>query len=276
VCECKDDCSEFETARLIVKSSKKIDTLNASSVISGYDNLWILQFDSCTDASAAYDYYSTRAGIDHVEADKKIKSTFSAIIDYNPVSDGEPEGNLSWGPEHIGINKFNSDILEKAPSVSDTVVAVVDTGVDPDHPFLEGRVIPTKINTSSSGIRNNSEDDHGHGTRVAGIIADCTLDNIYIKPYKVMDKHGNGTVVTVAAGINCAIRDGVDVINISIGFEEDSEILKSAIRKAEENDIVLLAGKGHENYQIMKEGKIPFSEEEIVREYARGINGGIN
>ena len=246
MCECEEDCSEFETARLIVKCKNKIDTLNASSVISGYDDLWILQFDTCTDASSAYDYYSTRAGIDHVEADKKIKSTFSAIIDYNPVSDGEPEENLSWGPEHIGINKFNSDILEKAPSVSDTVVAVVDTGVDSDHPFLDGRVIPTKINTSSSGIRNNSEDDHGHGTRVAGIIADCTLNNVYIKPYKVMDKHGNGTVVTVAAGINCAIRDGVDVINISIGFEEDSEILKSAIRNAEENDIVVVAAAGND------------------------------
>lgn len=246
ICKCENDCSEFETARLIVKSRNKIDTLNASSVISGYDNLWILQFDSCTDASAAYDYYSSRAGIEHVEADKVIQSTDPAIIDYNPDTEENSSGNLSWGPEHIGINKFNSDILEKAPSISDTVVAIVDTGVDPDHPFLEGRVIPTKINTSSSGIRNNSEDDHGHGTRIAGIIADCTLDNVYIKPYKVMDKYGNGTVITVAAGINCAVKDGVDVINISIGFEEDSEILRTAIRNAEENDIVVVGAAGND------------------------------
>ena len=245
-CECEGECSEFETARLIVKCRNKIDTLNASSVISGYDNLWILQFDSCTDASAAYDYYSTRAGIDHVETDKKIQSADPAIIDHNPTTDVGNSGNLSWGPEHIGINKFNSDILANAPSISDTVVAVVDTGVDSDHPFLEDRVIPTKINTSSSGIRNKSEDDHGHGTRVAGIIADSTLDNVYIRPYKVMDKYGNGTVITVAAGINCAVKDGVDVINISIGFEEDSEILRSAIRNAEENDIVVVGAAGND------------------------------
>lgn len=243
--ECEDECSEFETARLIIKSDSKIDTLNASSVISGYDELWVLQFDNSHDAAEAYDYYSTRSGIDYVEADKKIKSTDPSLIEYNPVVIDDTDSYLSWGPEHIGINKFNKDIVEKAPSITDTVVAVVDTGVDSDHPFLEGRVIPTKINTSASGIRNNSEDDNGHGTRIAGIIADSTLENVYIKPYKVMDKWGDGTVITVAAGINCAVRDGVDVINVSIGFEEDSEILKEAIRNAEENDIVVAGAAGN-------------------------------
>ena len=40
---CDDDCGEFETARLIVKSENKIDILNAESVINGYDGIWILQ-----------------------------------------------------------------------------------------------------------------------------------------------------------------------------------------------------------------------------------------
>ncbi len=242
---CEDDCLEFETSRLIVKSESKIDTLNASSVISGYDGLWVLQFENSHDAAEAYDYYSTRSGVDFVESDKKIKSTDPSVGEQNPIVIDETSSYLSWGPEHIGIDKFNNDITEKALSISDTVVAVVDTGVDSDHPFLEGRVIPTKINTSASGIRNNSEDDHGHGTRIAGIIADSTLDNVYIKPYKVMDKWGDGTVITVAAGINCAVKDGVDVINISIGFEEDSEILKAAIRNAEENDIVVVGAAGN-------------------------------
>lgn len=246
VSECEDDCPDFETARLIVKSKNKIDTLNAVSYINGYDGLWVLQFENCHDASEAYDYYSTRAGVEHVEADKKIKSTDPSIIEQNPVIIDDYGNYLSWGPEHIGIDLFNKEILENAPSIADTVVAVVDTGVDSDHPFLEGRVIPTKINTSASGTRNDSEDDHGHGTRIAGIIADSTLDNVYIKPYKVMDKWGNGTVITVAAGINCAVKDGVDVINVSIGFEEDSEILKAAIRNAEENDIVVVGAAGND------------------------------
>ena len=243
--DCDNDCSDFETARLIVKCNGLLDTLDASSVISGYDGLWVLQFDSSHEAAEAYEYYSGRAGVEYVEADKLLETTDPSLIENNPVIINNEDGYLSWGPEHIGISKFNSDILEKAPSISDTVVAVVDTGVDSDHPFLENRVIPTKINTSASGIRNNSEDDHGHGTRIAGIIADSTLDNVYIRPYKVMDKWGNGTVITVAAGINCAVRDGVNVINVSIGFEEDSEVLRTAIRNAEENDIVVTGAAGN-------------------------------
>lgn len=244
--ECDDDCGEFETARLIVKSENKIDILNAESVINGYDGIWILQFENSQDAAEAYEYYSTRAGIEFVEPDKPIKSTDPINTDDNPISINETDGYLSWGPEHIGMDRFNKDILENVSFVSDTVVAVVDTGVDSDHPLLDGRVIPTKINTSASGIRYSSEDDHGHGTRIAGIIADSTLDNVYIKPYKVMDKWGNGTVITVAAGINCAVKDGVDVINVSIGFEENSETLKNAIRNAEENDIVVVGAAGND------------------------------
>ncbi len=237
---------DFETARLIVKCNSKIDTLNASSVVNGFDGLWVLQFDNSDDAAEAYDYYSTRAGIEYVEADKLLETTDPDIIRQMPVVINETKEYLSWGPEHIGIDKFNKAISENAATLNDTVVAIVDTGVDSNHPFLEGRVIPTRINTSSSGIRNDSEDDHGHGTRIAGIIADCTLDNIYIKPYKVMDKWGNGTVITVAAGINCAVKDGVDVINVSIGFEENSEVLRMAIRNAEENDIVVTGAAGND------------------------------
>ncbi|MBR3780925.1 MAG: leucine-rich repeat protein [Clostridia bacterium] len=244
--DCNNDCVEFETARLIVKSRSKIDTLNAESVINGYDGLWILQFENSYEAAKAYDYYSTRAGIDFVEPDKPIKSTDPINAEENPLSVNETNGYLSWGPEHIGIDRFNKDILENAAVISDTVIAVVDTGVDSDHPFLAGRIVPTKINTSASGIRYSSEDDHGHGTRIAGIIADSTLDNVYIKPYKVMDEWGNGTVITVAAGINCAVKDDVDVINVSIGFEEDSETLKNAIRNAQENDIVVVGAAGND------------------------------
>ncbi len=244
--DCDNECVDFETSRLIVKSKSKIDTLNAVSVISGYDDLWVLQFKNSHDASLAYDYYSSVAGVDYVEVDKTISTSDPIITEVTPMSIDEKTNYLSWGPKHIGIDKFNKTILENAVATENTVVAVIDTGVDSDHPFLEGRIIPTKINTSASGIRNNSEDDHGHGTRIAGIIADSTLDNVYIKPYKVMDKWGNGTVITVAAGINCAVRDGVDVINVSIGFEEDSEILKAAIRNAEENDIVVTGAAGND------------------------------
>lgn len=240
-----DEFEQFKTARLIVKCKQKIDTLNAVSVVSGFNSLWVLQFENAQEAAEAYEYYSTRSGIDFVEADKEI-SAFT-LPQVNPIIETSYEGeHLSWGPAHVGFDTFKKSITTNNFTLTQTVVAVVDTGIDPNHPFLKDRVIPTKINTSSSGIRNNSMDDCGHGTQVAGVIADTSFNDVYIKPYKVLDSHGNGTVITVAAGINCAVNDGVDVINISIGFEEDSEVLKAAIDNAENHDITVVGAAGND------------------------------
>lgn len=239
------DYAKFETGRLIVKSKQKIDTLNAISVVSGYDNLWVLQFENAKKAYEAYEYYDSRAGIEFVEIDREI--TACALPEPKPLSESDYEKEyLSWGPLHIGFDKFCQSVATNNIPLNNTIIAVVDTGVDPNHPFLKGKVIPTKINTSSSGLRNNSMDDCGHGTEVAGVIADTSFDSVYIKPYKVLDSNGNGTVITVAAGINCAVNDGVDVINVSIGFKENSDVLKAAIDNAEKNDITVVSAAGND------------------------------
>lgn len=238
--------SEFETARLIVKSKNKIDTKGAISVICGFDDLWVLQFETVEEAESAFEYYSNQDNVEFVEADKEISTLSADVLSNSVLAADEDSSYLSWGPEHIGIDKLNNNLLLGNTPLAETTVAVIDTGVDPEHPFLEGRVLPTRINTSSSGIRNDSMDDNGHGTQVAGVIADCTLDNIYIQPYKVLDNHGKGTLISLAAGINCAVNDGVDIINISVGFQEDSEVLKAAIDNAEINDILVVGAAGND------------------------------
>ena len=96
---------EFETARLIVKSSSKIDTLDALSVISGFNNLWILQFESAQNAYEAFKYYSSRSGIAYIEPDKPV-SALSYSYELSTNSDND-KTYLSWGASHIGIDVFN-------------------------------------------------------------------------------------------------------------------------------------------------------------------------
>ncbi len=240
---------KFKTGRLIVKSKHRIDTSDAVSVVNGFDDLWVLQFDSPEKAEVAYNDLLNDHMVEFVEIDREVNALFSESVASSSAvyfSDEEEKSYLSWGPEFIGADMLNNNIILKQIPTHDTVVAVIDTGVDPDHPFLEGRVLPTRINTSTSGTRNNSMDDNGHGTQVAGVIADSTLDSIYIQPYKVLDKYGSGTIISLAAGINCAVEDGVDVINISIGFEEESEVLKNAIDNAEINDILVVSASGND------------------------------
>lgn len=234
--------SEFQSCRLIVKSSSKIDTYGASSVINGYNDLWILSFDSAEETAQAFEYFSTRSGIDYVEPDRPVYA-LSAENEYAE----EAKIYNSWGPEYIGLNNLNNSIEASNIELKETVVAVLDTGTDDSHPAFNGRVVPTGVNTSTSGEANSSSDDNGHGTQVAGVVIDSTLDNVIVKPYKVLDKWGQGTVITLAAGIICAVNDNVDVINMSISLSENSEALKEAILLADRSDIVLVAASGNDS-----------------------------
>ncbi|MBR2869205.1 MAG: leucine-rich repeat protein [Clostridia bacterium] len=240
-----DSEGAFASSRLIVKSAHNINLKNAISVVNGFDDLWVLQYESPEKAQNAFNYYNGRPGIQFVEPDRKVKlcadnnSIVTQAVDFKYIS---------WGSSHIGIDRLNDSLKRNPELIKNKIyVAVVDTGVNHKHPYLEGRVEPTRINTSGVGERNSSMDDNGHGTQVAGVIADATLDNIVIRPYKVLDTYGVGTLISLAAGINCAIKDGVDVINVSLGFYEDSDVLKNAIDRAHENDIIVTAAAGNDN-----------------------------
>lgn len=264
--------SEFATARLIVKSENAINTENTVSVINGFDDLWVLQYATPEDAENAFNYFNGKDGIEFVEADKRIEALSTIETTYVPYEETSTEENLSWGVSYIGQDIFNQALIDNAYVLQDITVAVIDTGVDYTHEFLKDRVEPTRINTSGEGERNSSMDDNGHGTQIAGVIVDNTLDNVTIRPYKVLDRYGNGTFVSVAAGINCAVKDGVDVINLSLGFYEDSEVLKSAILNAYANDIFIVAAAGNDNTDMPY---YPSSYNEVVRVAAINNRGNI-
>lgn len=253
------DNAGFATARLIVKSREDINVQGAVSVVGGFDGLWVIQYATPDEAAAAYERFEADGNVEFVEADKPV---ISASTDESMLQTAAAAKYISWGPSHIGIKTLNNKLKIHYPERAKVYVAVVDTGVDESHPFFEGRVEPTRINTSGTGVRNSSNDDNGHGTQVAGVIADSTLENVIIKPYKVLDRHGNGTVISLAAGINCAVDDGVDVINVSVGFYEDSPVLKAAVDNAQANDIVVVSAAGNNNTD---EPMYPSSYESVIR-----------
>jgi len=135
----------------------------------------------------------------------------------------------------------------------DVVVAVLDTGVQLDHPDLKGRLVKgVNIVDPSS----EPEDDVGHGTHVAGIIAAEVNNNegvagmtwyTKIMPVKVLDSSGAGSTYSVAEGIIWATDNGAKVINMSLGNYAQAEFLHDAIKYAHDRGVVLVAASGNDN-----------------------------
>ncbi|TMV44595.1 peptidase S8 [Paenibacillus mesophilus] len=135
----------------------------------------------------------------------------------------------------------------------DVIVAVIDTGVDINHPDLQGRTTGG-INIVSQ--KSEPLDDVGHGTHVAGVIS-ALVNNREgvagiswynkIMPVKVLDETGAGTTYSVAQGIIWAADHGAKVINMSLGNYADAQFLHDAIRYAFDKDVVLIAASGNDN-----------------------------
>ncbi|OCA84214.1 peptidase S8 [Bacillus sp. FJAT-27225] len=146
---------------------------------------------------------------------------------------------------------------EKGWSISrgseDVTIALIDTGVDLDHPDLKNRLV-RGYNVLSDN--NDPDDDNGHGTHVAGIIASETNNGEgvagitwynKIMPIKAMGKEGYGTTFDIAKGIYWAVDHGAQVINMSLGNYQPSRVLKEAIDYAYRKDVVLVAAAGNDN-----------------------------
>ncbi|WP_372370257.1 S8 family serine peptidase [Candidatus Uabimicrobium sp. HlEnr_7] len=128
------------------------------------------------------------------------------------------------------------------------IVAVVDSGVDTEHPGLKGRILmkdgkPVGKDTTAWWGEGDHHDDHGHGSHCAGSIAAGYSDkegmtgssgptNVKIISVKSMGKDGSGDLFSIGDGIKWAGAQGADIISLSLGatplFPEQEPILKEA------------------------------------------------
>jgi type VII secretion-associated serine protease mycosin len=140
---------------------------------------------------------------------------------------------------------------------SGITVAVVDTGVDLDHPDLSGRLIAGHNFVSNN---SNPQDDVGHGTMVAGIIAADRNNHrgiagiaplAKVMPVKVLGSDGSGTDADIAAGITWATDHGADIINLSLGGAGDDPALRAAVAYAIAHDVVVVAAAGNDGAETV-------------------------
>ena len=132
-------------------------------------------------------------------------------------------------------------------------VAVIDTGVTKVRDLFETEFVKGYDFVND---RENASDDNGHGTHVAGTIAQATNNSFGVAgvayearlmPLKVLSSYGGGTVADIAEAIKFAADNGADVINMSLGGGGESQLMKDAINYAHTKGVVIIAAAGNEN-----------------------------
>ncbi|RME51915.1 MAG: hypothetical protein D6790_19255, partial [Caldilineae bacterium] len=169
---------------------------------------------------------------------------------------GIPEGNpydiWEWGGQDASgyINQQAFAQVHMPPSLTYTgrgiTVALIDTGVALAHPALTGHLAAGWDMVDDDAIPNDEPGGAGwgHGTHIAGIIAHMAPESV-ILPVRVLNPQGRGNSFVVAYAIEWAVNQGAQVINLSLGTDFDSQILREAVAWATARGVVVVAAAGN-------------------------------
>jgi len=165
-----------------------------------------------------------------------------------------PSDQTPWGIETI----YDNPKIASASGGSGVIVAVLDTGVNINHPDLKGRIEQCEdfTNLSSPIVNNSCDDKNGHGTHVAGIIAaDAGADKLGIYgvapeaeifAYKVCGANGSCYADDIAVGLKTAISQGANIVNMSFGTDKDISLIRNAVNDAWSKGVLLVAAAGND------------------------------
>ncbi len=210
-----------------------------------------------------------------------------AELDYRVQALESPDDER-W-PEQWALHTIQAAQAWDIAHCQGTVVAVLDTGIQLDHPDLrsvlwtnQGEIPDNGVDDDGNGKTDDThgwhfyqncntgvcvpqenrilQDDNGHGTHVSGIIAAQTDNGIGIAgvswgaeamTVKVLDAYGDGYYSDVAAGIIYAVDNGARVINLSLGGQEPSQLLQDAVNYAHDRGVLTVAAAGNDGGHVL-------------------------
>ena len=159
-----------------------------------------------------------------------------------------------------GVKRINDAPYTSPGTINGVTVAILDTGIDLDHPDLNVNT-QYSVNCSGGGPFNGNckvggEDGYGHGSHVAGTVGakDNGIGVIGVAPgvelwaVKVLDDRGSGYMSKIVAGIDYVRQnaDLVDVANMSLGCECSSPTMDAAITSAVNAGVTFVVAAGNE------------------------------
>ena len=202
-----------------------------------------------------------------------------------------PKTTAPWGLKKI----YGDEKLKSTAGGKDVRVAVLDTGINTEHIDLVNRLADCKDFTRGATARSTCQDQNGHGTHMAGIIAaDGGFDgkgvwgvaseaNLLI--YKVCRNDGTCWADDVAAGLIYATQAKANIISLGLGGGDDIFLMKDAVGEAVKKNVLVVGSagnngplKGSINWpaayaEVVAVGAL--DEEDLVPDWSsRGVNDG--
>jgi len=185
----------------------------------------------------------SKPGVRYVEEDTVAHATW--------VPD-DPKLGSQWG-----LAKVQAESAWDSALGLNITIAIVDTGVDYNHPDLTGKVILGHDYVSND---EDPKDENDHGTHVAGIAAAVANNAIgvagmapsaNILAVRVLDRNGNGFLSAIASGITYSVDHGAKVINLSMGGTTGSTVLQDAVDYAANHGVVVSCAAGNDSRMTM-------------------------
>ncbi len=253
------------------------------------DNLFIVSVPR-DEAPGVISEIAAVEGVETVEVNNMMEAFKRATFNSTP---NDPLHMFQWN-----LDQVNAHEAWKHATGKGVVVAVIDTGVSYETPRYDvtwrGVNIPDLASTNIVTGYDFVEDDeraydrHGHGTHVAGTIAQSTGNDYgvagiafdaQIMPVRVLDDKGRGNFSDVADAVRFAADSGADVINLSLGSSIPSAEVEDAIQYAHDRGVVVVAAAGNEgtsspSYPAAYENVIAVAATQVDKETAFYSNYG--
>ncbi|MGM7703442.1 S8 family peptidase [Pseudalkalibacillus sp. Hm43] len=257
-----------------LEAPKKVSTLDVSDVKENYvKGEVIVKFKDGVGNSLKSNALKS-LGAKEMADDDAVKSKFKVLkvgnveaavkaLSKNPnVEYAEPNYTFqsTWTPNdtyysgyQYGLKTTDTNLAwDITKGSSNQEIAILDSGVDYNHPDLDGKTI-----RGYDFVDNDwyPMDLNGHGTHVAGTAAAETNNargiagmapNTYILAVRVLNAQGSGSLADIADGIEYAADAGAEVINLSLGCDCNTTTLKNAVDYAWNKGVVVVAAAGND------------------------------
>ncbi|RIX51033.1 peptidase S8 [Paenibacillus nanensis] len=188
-------------------------------------------------------------------ADAALKVNSATVTKPN-----DPELSKQQYLTQIGAHRAWETVREQ----KDIIIALVDTGIDLDHPDLKDNLVP---GVNLVDPKKSPDDDNGHGTSVAGVIAakgnngigvSGILWNAKLMPVKALDEWGDGTEQDLGEGIMYAVKNGAKVIVLSVGLHRSSPYMQDIVNYAENQGVLLIAASGNDGVTMGSKAAVKY------------------